>query len=138
MMSCSDIIGKPFSIDGTGPDFFGCWGLARFVAARAGRPLPYFPTPNSLDKRNALFVHVRDSDGFVKIAAPEPWTLATYLMKDGNSKLRWHVGTVLEDTTRFIHTVPDSGVCISRLDDPLWELFFEGFYRYECPCPAVD
>ncbi|HDZ39196.1 MAG TPA: hypothetical protein ENH62_13070 [Marinobacter sp.] len=131
MISFADIIGKPYRTDGAGPNMFGCWGLARFVACRVGIELPSFPVPDALDKRNALFVHVRNGGDFVKLDTAEPWAIATFLIKDDYGKLHWHVGTVLEDMNKFIHTIKKGGVCISRLDDPLWSLFCEGFYKYD-------
>ena len=131
MISFADLIGKPYAIDGIGPDFYGCWGLARTVAARVGKPLPYFPVPDELGKRNGLFVHVRDGGDFIEVKFAEPWAIASFLIKGGDDgKLHWHVGTVLQDRVQFIHTIKKGGVCISRLSDPLWDLLFEGFYRY--------
>ena len=131
MISFGDIIGKPYALTGAGPTMFGCWGLAREIAARAGGRLPLLEVPLSRVDRNSLFDRMRNSGRFIKLDDAEPWSIAAFLIKGDDGKCKWHVGTVLPDTATFIHTTAKTGVCISRLDDPVWDLFCEGFFRYE-------
>jgi cell wall-associated NlpC family hydrolase len=129
MIDLSDLIGKPYSRGGRGPNAFDCWGLIMEVAKRAGIELPDIEVPKNEVKRGRI-VSVQKRDNFIRLERFEPYCLVLLRIIDDNNNLAWHVGFVLENCGRFIHTTGKMGVNISSLGDPKWNLHIEGFYRY--------
>lgn len=131
MIDIDNLIGKPYKIDGRGPNFYDCWGLCLEIAKRLGKLLPEHQVPKSEKGQAILAIQVKNSD-FVRLSKPEPWCLVVFRVWDDNGKEKWHVGTVLEDCRRFIHITRKSFVCTPLLKHRLWDMFLEGFYKYAC------
>ena len=134
VINLSDLIGKPYMVDGRGPDAYDCWGLCLEVARRAcaqgaGRLLPELNIPRCEDERSAFAVGFKDSC-FERLEKPQPWCQVVFRIWDDDNKERWHVGTVLADCLRFIHIAEKSFACTPLLSHPLWSLFLEGYYKY--------
>jgi cell wall-associated NlpC family hydrolase len=124
----SDLIGKPYALDGAGPYMYGCWQLVREVSKRAGVDLPNYPVPSATSMRNKLFELARDSGNFIQ-ARCHPGAIVTFLFCDNNHKKQWHVGLVLDEQC-FIHVTESTGVCICQLTDPFWSLFIQEYYDF--------
>jgi cell wall-associated NlpC family hydrolase len=129
MTELSDLIGKPYKAGARGPAAFDCWGLVLEVSKRAGIELPEIDVPSDNNQRGEIISEQKRA-GFARLAGPEPYCLVLFRIIDDMNKIRWHVGAVLENCRRFIHTTGKMGVNISALDDPKWKLHIEGYYRY--------
>lgn len=125
----SDLMGKPYAENGRGPGSYDCNGLFCEIARRLGRYLPQYDTPETDDEKNELFVTVRELH-FVRINTPEEWCAVIFRLWDDEGKEKWHIGHVLPGCMKFIHITEKTSVCTTSLKHKLWDLFFEGFYRY--------
>jgi len=123
-----DLIGRPYETGGRGPASYDCWGLCMAAAEKMGHRLPELEIPNDLDLRRKL-VTVQRQAKFRRMAGPKAGSLALFRIIDDENQIRWHVGLVLFDTHKFIHTTEKMGANISRLDRQPWKLFIEGFYE---------
>lgn len=119
----SDLIGQSYEQVG------GCGNLCSIVAARAGHYLPPYDAPDDCDEANELFEGVKDLQ-FVRLDHPEPWCQVAIRAIDRDGKVKWHAGTVLPGCRFFIHVTRKMAVTKTRLNDPVWSQFIEGFYRY--------
>lgn len=132
----SDLIGIPFESRGRGPLAYDCWGLVREVFTRFGIIIPDYNI--AAEAVLAIDAAVRDvvshaalGDG-AWICCNERTVPAVVLCRNAacDPRIANHVGVNL-GAGRWIHATRDAGVVISRLDDPLWRLRIEGFYRYD-------
>jgi len=120
----SDLIGKPFAEDSTGPDAYDCWGLVTEVARRAGISFPDINRPVGLEKWDDLCDEFLGRD-FRRIERPEPFAIVAIKLA-----IHWHAGIVLPDTFHFVHVTDGHRVNIQSVGSRLWTPFIEGFYRY--------
>lgn len=70
-----DLLGKPYAINGRGPDVFDCWGLVAFVYRGLGIELPDFyghDTIKAYREKMALEIS-RDGSPWLPIEKPEPF-----------------------------------------------------------------
>lgn len=114
MIDLGDLIGKSYELNGGGPNSYNCRSLCVEVARRTGKILP----------DHGWFKHK-----FIQLRQPEPWCIVAFKIWE-NNKEKWHVGTILEDCRRFIHVTGGTSVCIVRLSHPVWNLLFEGYYKF--------
>ncbi|SDI54133.1 NlpC/P60 family protein [Propionivibrio dicarboxylicus] len=116
----------PFAEGARGPHAFDCAGLLADIYRQRGIILPPWPTPESDDeKRHAILAGMRDWE---RISKPEPW--CGIALRVDSPILVSHVGCVLQDARRFIHTTAETGVVIERIDSPRWAARISGFYRW--------
>ena len=118
-----DLVGAPFSIDNK--QGFSCWGLCQEVYKRLCCSLPTVeeitcPT-QCKDFCNSVQMICE------RISKPIPWCLVMFWKTPGFAS---HIGVVLEDSHRFIHSREDLGVVIERLDNFYWMKHTEGFYEF--------
>jgi len=130
MMELNDLIGKPYKEGSRGPADFDCWGLVLEVAKRAGVKLPDINVPADNRERGEV-ISEQKKTGFIRLDCPQPYCLVLFRIIDDTGKIRWHIGFVLKNGRRFIHTTGKMGVNIGFLDDPKWKLHIEGYYRYQ-------
>ena len=124
-MDYSDLIGKPFERRAKGTDAYDCWTLAQEIFRRQGKILPDFAHPGETSLIHKLFVENEDIG--IKIDKPEPFCIVVFEVVHGYKS---HIGVVLEDSNKFIHAWKQAGgVCIERLDSPLWIRKIAGYYR---------
>jgi cell wall-associated NlpC family hydrolase len=110
--------GKLFSLK------LDCWSLCREVYNQIGRHLPQYveTIPDYVDEINKeITIHKHE---FIKLNGPEPWCLV--LLRSVRN-IPVHVGVVLPDLMRFIHSINQQTV-ISRLST--YSSKIEGFYKY--------
>lgn len=123
-MDLSDLIGKSYEQVG------GCGRLCSIVAARAGRFVQAYDAPADPDQANELFEGVKDMQ-FRRLEGPEPWCqVAIRVIEPKTGKVKWHAGTVLPGCKFFIHVTIKMRVTLTRLNDPKWSQYIEGFYSY--------
>lgn len=133
-MELGDLIGKPYKEGARGPANFDCWGLVLEVARRAGIELPDLAVPAGSKQRGEL-IDLQKELNFQRLSIPKSHCLVLFRIIDDENQIRWHVGFVLNNCRRFIHTTGKMGVNISGLDDPKWKLHIEGFYKYRSQKP---
>ena len=134
-MDIQQYIGKPYRPGAEGPDTYGCWGLARAIAADRGFLLPRQRSQAGADLRLDLFAG-RKPAGLLKLDAPEPWALIVFDL----NRFGLHVGTVTAEPGRFIHVAELTvTVRIDRIGNPLFSKPY-GIYRLENRIhrPAAD
>ena len=127
-MELNDLIGRPYKEGARGPVAFDCWGLVLEVSKRAGIELPEIEVPADNNERAEIIAFQKESN-FQRLSTPKSHCLVLFRIIDDESQIRWHVGFVLNDCRRFIHTTGKMGVNISTLDDPKWRLHIEGYYK---------
>lgn len=119
----ADLIGKPFALQGRGPDKFDCFGLYMTLAARAGHPVPDFGSPQVLAEAQRCMVEARPQ---WTPCDPGPGALVAIRLP-GHDDIS-HVGMVLP-AGRFIHVWERSGgVVTESLRN--WRHNLGGFYVY--------
>lgn len=113
---------------GRGPEAYDCAGLCLAIYKDLGWSLSdadmYAVTPKS--ERAGWVALNRHISAWLPVATPTNWDLVAM------SKIRGyvtHIGLVLPDLVRFIHTDDELGPAISRLSDPIYAAQISGFYR---------
>jgi Cell wall-associated hydrolases (invasion-associated proteins) len=130
----NDLLAVPF-VEGGRDISIGldCYGLCKEIYKRRGIDLIEYmdvalktivSKENYSDVEDVIQTEV--SKLFEKIENPEPFCLV--LLRNG--RFVTHIGIVLEDKIRFIHTRQGIGVSVTRLSHILWSKKIEGFYRY--------
>jgi len=120
-----DLIGKPFTDGGRGPDTYDCWGLVAEVFRRYGTELQDYK----------LCCH--DYKGFYKLFIADITTRKRWEYSNipipavvairFNKPFVNHVGVYIGEF-KFLHTREKTGVVIERIDSVLWKSKIEGFY----------
>ena len=119
-------MGLPFVEGGRGPASFDCAGLLADIYRQRGIELPAWPCPaDDAGKRGAIADGVRD---WLRLDAPQPW--CGVALRVDSPRFVSHVGCVLPDCLRFIHTTAESGVTVERLDSPRWAGRIAGYYAW--------
>jgi len=136
MPNFTDLIGKPFEFGSYGPKTFDCYGLCHEEYTRLGHDLPKFLdytqkyveiiTKNYSSEIAENYIELV-LKSFQKIDHPESYCLVLFNV---SREYTTHIGVVLKDRKRFIHTSQRKNCVIERLDNPLWQKKIEGFYRY--------
>lgn len=120
----SDLINKPFTDQGRGPDGYDCWGLVKEVYKRNGIELPdYTISAKACEEISQQIIESRPDWEQIQIAE----TPCLVVLK-GDLYFVQHLG-VHVGFKKFIHA-SEQGVCIDRLNSPQWKTKFRGFYRY--------
>lgn len=109
---------------GRGNGVFDCFGLFAQVCKRRGIEVGEFDTPESIEERQALILEGASS--WLKLEHPEPWCGVALRI----GRFVAHMGVVLDDGVHFIHANRNTGVTMTRLDDPRWARRIAGFYRH--------
>lgn len=125
MLETTDLLGKPFVDGGRGPNEFDCYGLAMEIWRRAGIELPDYKIgcADSTSINQAV-----DEERYKWIRCEgEPPVPAMVVIRFNQIVLCNHVGVYLGGG-RFIHTRQRVGVCIERIDSPIWRKRIEGYY----------
>ncbi len=120
MKPFEDLIGKPYRLNGRGPDFFDCAGLAIEMQSRRGCLLQIPETPaDELGQVSAMRRILREAWSPIREAQP-----GCLVFFPGQQ----HVGTMV-DARRFLHTDSDLGEsCIEALNAPAWRRKKRLFY----------
>lgn len=116
--------GRPFLYGGRGPEAYDCAGLLMDIYRQRGIVLPEQSTPELRPEQCAAIESAKT--GWHKVVLAVPWCAVAIRAAGGS--LVSHVGVVLADCRRFIHTSAGVGVTITRLDDPMWLSRIEGYY----------
>jgi cell wall-associated NlpC family hydrolase len=120
-----DLLGKPFSDFGRGPDTFDCWGLVIEVAGRLGIEVPDYGriVPDTEQVWHAYVDHHAD---YVR---SEIIPGAIVLFRRMGSGL--HFGIVI-DPEHFLHADPSLGVVKVRMDHPMYCRLIKGYFLHRC------
>lgn len=130
MMTVSDLIGVPFVSRGRDPETgLDCWGLVMEVSMRYGKKIPDFYV-DAYDSRRIGVIHDIVQSDWVRVPQAEPGAVVGMkLDRECLPDVVQHYGVCL-DRKRFIHTLKDTGVIISRLDHRFFKQHIEGFYQW--------
>lgn len=122
----TDLIGKKFQTGGRGQDVYDCYGLIIEMMKRLGKYLPEQDTPEGIEMRLKMFKEI-SSEFAEPIDKPEPFCIVVFNLR---RLARLHIGVVLEDCRRFIHSAAYiKRVRIDKLDGILWKHRITGYYR---------
>jgi cell wall-associated NlpC family hydrolase len=129
--SYEDMLNKPYSDFGNGPDSYNCWGVIREYHRREGFEIPDLNSvyqqvglPSEQEARAEI---IRQCEaGFDRVEDRRAGDVAQFNVLAGHV----HVG-VLIDRFHFLHVILDGTVVVQRLDHPYWQQRFEGFYRWK-------
>jgi len=122
----TDLIGKPFDLNGTGDTGWNCYNLCCEVCRRAGVEIPERQPIEDLSERSVA-IEQGLCEHFINIEKPEPYCLVTFKVRPPYVT---HVGVVLEDCRTFIHVMAKRNVVVERLDNLNWIKKIDGYYRY--------
>ncbi|MBF0453620.1 MAG: hypothetical protein HQL72_02245 [Magnetococcales bacterium] len=125
-----DLIGRPWSAIGEGPDSFNCWTFVRFVQKKIfGRDLSIIPVPgDNLLQVVRTFRDHPERKGLSEVAAPDEGDCV--LLRQARYPV--HVGVWLEvDGGGVLHCTEGPGVVFQPLSVlPVHGWQVEGFYRF--------
>ena len=131
ILDFNDLIGVPFIDNGYGfnDGGFHCWGLVWEIYRRLGIELV---------KNNVSCYNIPEIDEAIKkeqvrwkkVSIPSRYCVI--LMRINSPKIYNHLGVYIGNN-RFIHCREGAGVCIDRLDSPVWKNNIRGLYEYN-PC----
>lgn len=109
----SDLIGLPYELGGRGPTAYDCAGLVMEMQRRQGLPGGIPDTGDSKMSDHLTMRRVLQA-AWREIEQPEPGCIV-FFASDA------HVGTMIDDGVRFLHTSSLRGsALIELLDGPLW------------------
>ena len=124
-----DLIGKPFSKDGYGPDSFSCYGLAVEVFSRYGINIPITNIAVCACKQNSEEEIERHTELYWKkveggiINYPIP---SAILIK-AHPGYAQHIGIYIGDN-KMIHVSASCNTCIDKIYE--WKDRINGVYEY--------
>lgn len=121
-----DLIGKPFSYHGRGPDSYDCLGLAIEVLRRNGITL----TDQSTYEANAKSISVileSSKREVLKLTKPELLAIVTIQVVP---RFVSHIGIIIDRFGNFIHTLENTQVTIENINSLLWKNKIEGYYKW--------
>ena len=130
MIQINDLIGVPFVSRGRDPKTgLDCWGLVMEVSKRFGKNIPDFFV-DAYDSKQIGVIHDFVKSDWVCIPTAEAGAVVGLkLDRVCMPDVVQHYGVCL-DRKRFIHTLKDMGVIISRLDHRFFNKHIEGFYQW--------
>ncbi len=118
----ADMIGKPFERGGRGPDSYDCWGVLQQVLRRMGYSPTDYPT------RPDLLMRVV-ADEWQPIPVEKLLPGDGILLRSSLPEYQWHIGVAV-NPWNMVHARESVGVCVERIDGPLYKRRLLGFYRY--------
>jgi len=119
-----NLIGKPFKDGGRGPDLYDCWGLTMVVLQNFGYCLPDYPVC-AFDCARVNEEIEQQKHNWQEIKEPVAGCVVT--MRMGLSPVVNHIGVCIGEG-KFIHAREKTGVCIERLENPVFKSLISGFY----------
>lgn len=123
MENYNEYVGKPFRVNGRGPDDYDCYGLVKELCQKDGYELPELDTPESVVMRKEIFQKLKGK-WLEPVERAEPKVLVVLDFRDGGI----HIGYMVTHST-FIHTSATMGtVKIHHLSDDYYSRFVYGFY----------
>lgn len=120
----ADLIGKAFTPGARGPLSFDCYGLVREVLRRNGISAPDYPSNGDANLNAATILAAMES--WEEVSSPEANCVVLFRM---DRRQGTHVG-VMVDGQRFLHALKETGVCVERINSPLWHRRVIGFYKW--------
>jgi len=117
-----DLVGKPFKRGGRGPGAYDCWGVLQAVLRAMGRGPTDYPTQPEL-LAGAL------ADEWIPISRMGVVAGDGILLRSTDPAYRWHIGVAI-DRYNMLHAREGVGVCIERIDAPVYARRVVGFYRF--------
>jgi cell wall-associated NlpC family hydrolase len=122
-----DLIGVPY-IEGGRDRKVGldCYGLCIEVNRRIGIEIFEYISP--LNEKSLIHEMImKEKDLFLELKKPEPFCLVTFSFDD---KYVTHIGVVLADKKRFIHTLKKTNCTIENLNHRFWQKKIRGYYKW--------
>lgn len=125
----SDLIDKPFSDFGRGPDVYDCWGVFLEVNRRVGRNAPdYHDMICPSDIAGIEMEYQRHRHEWSRIEQPEAAAGDLVVIKRMDDPRGFHFGVMI-GPVEFLHCTPGSGVKMERIDHPIRRQLIKGIYR---------
>ena len=122
----SSLVGIPFLKGGRDPKVgLDCYGLCKTLCLHLGVELPEQESPEEREDIDAVVQG--EKEHFVKLTSIEPLAIVVFAIRPPYES---HVGIVLPDRRRFIHTSRSVGCSIEKLDAPFWAKRVRGFYKW--------
>lgn len=126
MIELNDLIGKPFGDKGRGPDYYDCYGLTMEIYRRFGKSIPnYSISAEACVEITSAIQTAKQNDVWKKLDSLQ---IPCIVLIKANIQFTQHFGVVI-NRMQFMH-IRNYGVCVERLDSPLWKRKIEGFYDY--------
>lgn len=125
-MNLNDLIGKPFHVDGYGPDNYSCYGLAVEVFKRYGIDIPRTNISVCASKTTSQ-KEIETQLFSLWESISELETPTGLVIQATNYEFANHLGVYIGDR-RLIHATMNRGVVIDRMSD--WKSKIIGYYRY--------
>jgi len=122
----SDLIGKPFSDLGRGPDSYDCWGLVREAGNRLGIEIPDYGDIHYW-KREEIKGCIGQKAKFDFVETKEPMVGDIVVFKEGGFG-ELHFGILIDDHN-VLHAGPEIGVRKNSINSIFFRQMIKGFYR---------
>lgn len=130
MIPISDLIGVPFVSKGRDPKTgLDCWGLVLEVGQRMGKAFPDFFVDAHDSKQIGVIYDFVQKDWLHIPSSQEGAVVGLRLDRGCMPGIVQHYGVCL-DRKRFIHTLKNTGVIVSRLDHRFFARHIEGYYLW--------
>nr|DAY74258.1 MAG TPA: NlpC/P60 family [Caudoviricetes sp.] len=130
----TDLIGKPFAQDGRGPADYDCYGLTKEVYKRFDKEIgEYWCCVEDKEKINTIYRGAVSNGNWREVDyehgedIPVPALIG--LRFNAPPGIVNHTGVYIGNGM-FIHTRERIGVCVDRLDSPIWRRQVVGIYEY--------
>ena len=127
----TDLVGVPFVDKGRDPQTgLDCWGLLIEVQKRYGRTIPDFDI--SCNNGAEIFHFFRELKNTWKEVngKPEPGDGIALALMENHRNIVQHFGTFI-GKGRFIHTLKETGVIISRTNNLIYQARIKGYYKWQ-------
>jgi hypothetical protein len=122
-----NLIGVPFKMNGRDTKGTDCYGLCQMVYNMLDKNLPDFDYSFTVNEVEGMHELIANSEKqFVRIEKPEPYCFVVISVLPPFVS---HIGVVLHDCRRFIHTMRGTRVTVELLDSILWQRRIRGFYK---------
>jgi cell wall-associated NlpC family hydrolase len=105
----------------------GCWGVVWYAAKYYGYEFPRFEERLAEICDHLDVARDRFKELFEEVKDPQAGDVVMFSIRANG--ICDHIGIML-DSVRFLHSYPNGGVCVSRLNSPVYTKRVAGIYRW--------
>lgn len=118
------LLGIKYKKNGRTIEGLNCLGLVNLIHILQDKEFPIDQLPSEEELIYKLVIE--EQKLFQKIEIPEKDCIVLFKF----IPKKFHVGCIMEDTSKFIHIIENRNVTIDSLESPIWKRLLIGYYKW--------